>query len=128
MRLATSAELIRESGASAAALPSPGLVARALSGAGAALCARAQGALASRLSATAARARPYAVRVICRNRFAIDFPVKARLGPQRRVGTDRGQNVAGQFKRIDFKAASAVMAESQSRRVTTANRLISWLR
>jgi hypothetical protein len=33
--------------------------------------------------------------------------VKARLGPQRRVETDRGQNVAGQLKRIGFKTASA---------------------
>jgi hypothetical protein len=74
-------------------------------GAVAALCARARGELASKLSANADKARQYAARVMCRNKVAIDSLVKSRLGPERRVGADRGQNVAAQLKRIGFKTS-----------------------
>src|SRR5215831_1586932 len=91
---------MRASAAGAAALLSLRFVALALSceDVGAALCARAQGALASKLIATADRVRKYAARVTRRNKSVIGFLIKASLNPERRLRTDRGQNVAGQLK------------------------------
>src|SRR5262249_55702971 len=91
---------MRASAAGAAALLSLRFVALALpcEDVGAALCARAQGALASKLIATADRVRKYAARVTRRNKSVIGFLIEASLNPERRLRTDRGQNVAGQLK------------------------------
>jgi hypothetical protein len=62
---------------------------------------------------------------MCRDKFVIKFPREHPSRLEARVETDRGQNVAGQLKRFGFKTALAAIAEPQSKRATTASRLMS---
>jgi hypothetical protein len=41
---------------------------------------------------------------MCRNEFVIDFPRNVRLSSERRLETDRGQNVADQMKELVSKS------------------------